>query len=44
LSWNVKHPANPNKRVHLARVLMNAGKAPPAIVTPDVLWEEVDNV
>jgi hypothetical protein len=40
LSWNVKHLANPNKRIHLARVLMNAGRAVPAIVTPDVLWEE----
>ncbi len=40
LSWNVKHLANPNKRIHLARVLMNAGRAAPAIVTPDVLWEE----
>jgi len=43
LSWNVKHLANPNKRVHLARVLMYAGKAPPAIVTPEVLWEEEEN-
>lgn len=39
LSWNVKHLANPNKRVHLARVLMSAGRAVPLIVTPDVLWE-----
>ncbi len=41
LSWNVKHLANPNKRMHLARILMNAGKAVPAIVTPDVLWEDM---
>jgi hypothetical protein len=27
LSWNVKHLANPNKRIHLARVLMNVGRA-----------------
>jgi predicted nucleic acid-binding protein len=40
LSWNVQHLANPNKRVHLARVLMGVGKAAPLIVTPDVLWEE----
>ena len=40
LSWNVKHLANPNKRIHLARVLMNVGRAVPVIVTPDVLWEE----
>jgi hypothetical protein len=40
LSWNVKHLANPNKRIHLARILINAGKLVPSIVTPDVLWEE----
>ena len=40
LTWNVKHLANPNKRIHMARILMNAGKAIPAIVTPDVLWQE----
>jgi hypothetical protein len=40
LSWNVKHLANPRKRIHLARILMIAGKAIPAIVTPDVLWED----
>jgi hypothetical protein len=40
LSWNVKHLANPNKRIHLARVLMIAGKAAPTIITPDVLWED----
>jgi hypothetical protein len=42
LSWNVKHLANPNKRVHLARVLLNAGRTVPLIVTPDVLWESDD--
>ena len=44
LSWNVKHLvkhlANPNKRMHLARILTNAGRGIPAIVTPDVLWED----
>jgi hypothetical protein len=44
LSWNVKHLANPNKRVHLARVLMNVGRAVPAIVTPEVLWEDPTDV
>jgi len=39
LSWNVRHLANPNKRIHLARVLMGVGKVSPLIVTPDVLWE-----
>lgn len=40
LSWNVKHLANPNKRMHLARILMGAGRAVPMIVTPEVLWED----
>jgi hypothetical protein len=43
LSWNVKHLANPNKRMHLARILTKAGKAVPAIVTPEVLWEDDEN-
>lgn len=40
LSWNVKHLANPNKRIHLTRILMNAGRMSPSIVTPEVLWED----
>ena len=40
LTWNVKHLANPNKRIHLAQILMLAGKGVPTIVTPDVLWED----
>lgn len=40
LSWNVKHLANPNKRMHLAQILMQAGKIVPMIVTPEVLWED----
>lgn len=40
LSWNVKHLANPNKRVHLAQILASAGRAAPLVVTPDVLWED----
>jgi hypothetical protein len=43
LTWNVKHLANPNKRVHLARILTDLGKPVPAIVTPDVLWEDDSN-
>jgi hypothetical protein len=43
LTWNVKHLANPNKRIHLTRILMNAGKAIPSIVTPEVLWEDDDH-
>lgn len=40
LSWNVRHLANPNKRTHLSKVCRTLGKAPPMIITPDVLWEE----
>lgn len=43
LSWNVKHLANPRKRVHLMQILLAAGKAVPSIVTPDVLWEDDAN-
>jgi hypothetical protein len=39
LTWNVKHLANPNKRVHLSRICMRVGLAPPEIVTPSNLWE-----
>jgi hypothetical protein len=40
LSWNVRHLANPNKRLHLARICLRLGIAPPIIVTPESLWEE----
>jgi hypothetical protein len=40
LSWNVKHLANPNKRLHLARICMRFRHIPPAIITPDFLWEK----
>lgn len=39
LSWNVKHLANPNKRLHLARICMRLGYVPPSIITPEFLWE-----
>jgi hypothetical protein len=39
VSWNVKHLANPNKRLHLAKICMRFGHTPPAIVTPESLWE-----
>lgn len=42
LSWNVRHLANPNKVAHLRAVCTRAGYAPPAIVTPDLLWETAD--
>lgn len=37
LSWNVKHLANENKRMHLAVICMRLGLVPPMIVTPDML-------
>jgi hypothetical protein len=40
LSWNVRHLANPNKRVHLAKICMRFGLVPPTIITPELLWEE----
>jgi hypothetical protein len=39
LSWNVKHLANANKRVHLAKICLRIGYPPPSIVTPESLWE-----
>jgi predicted nucleic acid-binding protein len=38
LTWNVKHLANMNKVRHLQEVCRRVGYAPPAIVTPDLLW------
>jgi hypothetical protein len=38
LTWNVKHLANLNKVRHLQEVCRRVGYAPPAIVTPDLLW------
>jgi hypothetical protein len=37
LTWNVKHLANPNKRVHLATVCMRLGIPVPQLVTTDLL-------
>lgn len=39
LSWNVKHLANPNKLKHLGVVCRRHALNPPAIVTPELLWE-----
>ncbi|NOT00674.1 MAG: DNA-binding protein [Phycisphaerales bacterium] len=39
MTWNVKHLANPNKRLHLTTVCLRVGLAPPAIITPINLWE-----
>ena len=42
LTWNVKHLANPNKRVHWGGICLRLGVVPPQIVTPDML-QEADN-
>ncbi len=39
LTWNVRHLANPNKRMHLAVICLRLGRVPPLIVTPDMLQE-----
>ncbi|MCW5775077.1 MAG: hypothetical protein KIS87_01350 [Phycisphaeraceae bacterium] len=40
LTWNVRHLANPNKLRYLQVVCRRLGLVPPAIVTPDLLWDE----
>lgn len=37
ISWNVRHLANPNKRVQLVKLLTSVGRAAPLIVTPEAL-------
>ncbi len=37
LTWNIKHLANPNKRVHLAAFCMRLGVPVPQLVTADLL-------
>lgn len=39
LTWNVKHLANPNKRLHLTAVCAEFGYRCPIIVRPDDLTE-----
>ena len=39
LTWNVRHMANPNKRIHFSTICLRLGFAPPQIVTPDLLEE-----
>ncbi len=41
LSWNVRHLANPNKLRHLEVIARRLGLIPPAIVTPESLWEKL---
>lgn len=38
LTWNVKHLANPKKKIHLGMVCLKSGVLPPEIVTPEILW------
>ncbi len=42
LSWNVRHLANPNKIKHLQQSCLRVGLVPPAIITPELLWELSD--
>ncbi|MCC7291056.1 MAG: type II toxin-antitoxin system VapC family toxin [Phycisphaerales bacterium] len=39
VTWNVRHLANPKKRMHLAKVCLRLALVPPEIVTPDMLME-----
>lgn len=41
LSWNVRHLANVNKKVHLQRACARCGYTAPEILTPDLLWETI---
>jgi hypothetical protein len=40
LTWNQKHLANPNKRVHLAVICARLNLIAPQIVTPDLMIVE----
>ncbi|MCY2954071.1 MAG: type II toxin-antitoxin system VapC family toxin [Planctomycetota bacterium] len=44
LSWNVRHLANPNKLTHLRTICVRVGYLPPRILTPDLLWEDPDEL
>ncbi len=43
VTWNIKHLANFNKRVHLGAVCLKLGVSAPQLVTPDVLKGSVGN-
>lgn len=43
LTWNIKHLANPNKRVHLAVFCMQLNLPCPQLVTPDMLKWSASN-
>ena len=40
LTWNIRHPANPNKLGHLTVINRRLGLLTPQIVTPETLWLE----
>lgn len=40
LSWNVRHLANQNKTRHLQVICGRLGLVPPAIITPEMLWND----
>jgi hypothetical protein len=44
LTWNQRHLANPNKRIHFSVICARLNLAAPQIVTPDLLITEEDNV
>jgi hypothetical protein len=43
LTWNQRHLANPNKRIHLAVICARLNLMAPQIVTPDLLIVEADH-
>lgn len=44
LTWNVRHLANPSKVAHLRVICLRAGLLAPQIVTPEMLWEEQNEI
>lgn len=42
LTWNIRHLANPNKLDHLTVINRRMGLLTPQIVTPEMLWKEVE--
>lgn len=43
LTWNIKHLANPNKRIHFAAFCMKLGVPVPQLVTTDLLKGDGDD-
>lgn len=42
LTWNQQHLANRNKLPHLREVCRRAGFVPPEIITPPMLWKDIE--